>query len=241
MSQTDLAYSVEAALAAMELTTNFKKFVVDNRTLWSTFGRMDSHLYRAKLMKLMDKDGLTKEQRLVVHFLFSVVKKKSRVLEGLNGMSDTVKGMGFYDPVKSFIAGRITDYNTASKSPDKFPGTHIPITNPGLDMLMWKLQTPKAERTLDAFFARTTSIQLHLSTEAQEKSKSGYKYYWDNVVKGTRNTATTEEAKYREDYYNTSAGDKYPLVGDDLKPLAPSNAKTGYSLKEIEDYLKLGE
>jgi len=232
-----LEYSVEAALTAMELTTSFKKFVVDNRTLWSTFGKMDSHLYRKKLMKLMDAAKLTKEQRLVVHFMFAVVKRKSRVIDGMAGLSDATKAMPWFDPVKSFISGTIVDYNVSAKTPDKFPGTHVPTTNPGLDMMLWRLSTEPKDRTLDAFFIRTTSVQLHLAPDAQAKAKLGYKSYWDDVVKGTKNTVKTEEAKYREEYYNTSAGDTYLLVMDNLKELKPKNMEVGYTLEEITAWM----
>jgi len=233
----DLVYSVGAALNAMSLTVEFKKYVVDNRVLWSTFGKMDSHLYRKKLMKLMEAAKLTQEQKLVVHFLFSVVKKKSRVIDGLAGLSADTQKMSWFEPVKSFISGTIVDYNVSAKTPDKFPGTHVPTTNPGLDMMLWRLSTDPKDRTLDAFFIRTTSVQLHLAPESQAKAKLGYKSYWDDVVKGTKNSVKTEDSKYREDYYNTSAGDTYLLVDDNLKEVKPKNSKVGYTLEEITNWM----
>lgn len=241
MSQNDLDFSVVAALSAMELTETFMKFVKDNRELWLTFGKMDSSLYRKKLMRLMKIANLNAEQRLVVHFLFAVVKKKSRVIDGLNALPDGAKSMAWYEPVRTFIAGTITDYNTSAKAPDKFPGTHIPTTNPGLDLLMWRIMTPRKDRNSKDFFARTTSIQLMLDRETQDLAKSGYKYYWDEVVKGTRNTTKTEDSKYREEYYETSAGDTYLLVDDKLKEIPPKNKETGYTLKEIEAWIIVGE
>jgi hypothetical protein len=237
MSQLGSVLSVEAALKAMDLTDNFKSFARSNRELWSTFGKMDSHLYRAKLFKLFALAKLTPEQIVVVYFLFAVVKKKSRVLDGLNGLNDTAKAMPWYDPVKTFIAAYITDYNSAAKSAEKFPGTHVPTTNPGMDLLMWRLMTSKEERSIDGFFARTTSIQLKNGPQAQEKAKSGYKSYWDNTVKGSKNSTPTEEAKYREEYYETSAGDEYFLLNDDLKEVKPANPSVGYTLEEIEKWM----
>lgn len=237
---TDLDYSVAAALKAMELTDAFAKFVVDNRTLWSTFGMMDSTLYRKKLMRLMNAAKLTPEQRLVVHFLFAVVKKKSRVLDGLAGLSDAAKSMTWFEPVRTFIAGTIVDYNANAKSPDKFPGTHVPTTNPGLDLLMWRLMTSKENRNLDEFFMRTTTVQLFLNKEAQEKAKSGYKLYWDETVKSSKNPVKTEEAMYREEYYNTSASDTYLLVNEKLEEVKPADKINGYTLEEITAWMNAG-
>jgi hypothetical protein len=241
MASGDLDYSVTAALRGMELTEPFVTFVKAHRDLWLTFGTMNSHLHRKKLMKLMDAAKLTKEQRLVVHFLFAVVKNKSRVMDGLASMPDSVKTFAWYEPVRTFIAGNIVDYNSAAKASEKFPGTHIGITNPGLDMLMWRIMTPKAERSLDRFFIRTTSIQLKLDKETQEMAKSGYKLYWDTVVVGTRNTTATEEAKFRENYYNTSAGDMYLLVDDNLKEFPPKVEAKGYTREEIEKWIAIGD
>lgn len=237
MSQHDLEYSVSTALKGMALTDEFKKFVTSNRELWLTFGKMDSHLYRKKLMKLMEAAKLTKDQKIVVYFLFTIVGKKSRVIDGMNAMPDHVKSMAWFDPVRAFIATTMTDYNTSAKAVDKFPGTHVAATNPGLSLMLWKLSVEEEARTVEAFFAKPITVQLHLSQECQERAKSGYKFYWDETVQGSKNTMNTEEAKYREEYYNTSAGDKYLLVTDGLREVEPANKNLGYSMKEIEMWL----
>lgn len=236
----DSDYSVKSALDKMLMSTDFKKFAKDNRALWSTFGKMDSHQYRKKFMKLVETHKLTRESILAVHFFFSIVKKKSRVLDGMDGLPEDVKKKAWFEQTRNFVAAAIVDYNTAAKGPDKFPGTHISTCNPGLDLFLWRLCTPKEERTLEAFFARTTSVQMNLNPAMQAKAKAGYKEYWDNVVKGTKNTVKTEDAKYREEYYLTSAGDTYNLVeesGSDklVEVAAPA---TGYSEKDLMDWMK---
>lgn len=237
MASGDTGFSVADALKEMMITPSFKKFVEDNKELWLTFGTMDSAAYRKKLMKLMAAAKLNKEQRLVIHFFFAVVKKKSRVLEGMSAFDESVKQKEWYEPVRSFIAGTLTDYNTQAKSADKFPGTHVPTTNPGLDLLMWKLMSKKEHLTIENFFARTTSVQLNLNAEMQSLAQVGYKNYWDNVVKDSRNEVKSEKPQYREDYYKTSAGDTYNLVDGSLKELPPANVKTGYTRKEIENWI----
>jgi len=240
MSLPDSDYSVKSALEKMELTESFKTFVTGNRELWSTFGKMDSHLYRKKLMKLMEKANLTAEQKLIVYFFFAVVKKKSRVIEGMNGLPDHQKSASWFTPVMTFIAGTMTDYNSQAKNPDRFPGTHVPTTNPGLDLLMWRLMTEKEDRTIDNFFRRTTSVQLHLDEAMQAKAKSGYKFYWDSVVTGTKNTMSVEAPQHREAYYETSAGDTYFLVNDSMKELKPADKDKGYTEKEISAWIAIG-
>jgi len=240
MSTNASVYNVKNAIREMALTDDFKTYIVANRESWSTFGKMDSHLYRKKLMDLMAAAKLTADQKLVVYFLFSVVKKKSRVMEGLNGLDDATKSKTWYDPVRTFIATTIVDYNTAAKSAGKFPGTHIPSTNPGLDLLLWRIMTPKESRTIEGFYARTTSVQMANDVAMQEKAKSGYKLYWDEVVKGTKNTATTEESKFREDYYLTSAGDAYKLLDESLKTIEPKNREVGYTEAEIKAWVAEG-
>jgi len=240
MSLTASAFSVKSALEKMELTEAFKTFVTGNRELWSTFGKMDSHLYREKLMKLMNTAGLSAEQKLIVYFFFAVVKKKSRVIEGMNSLPDAQKNATWFSPVMTFVAGTMTDYNSQAKNPDKFPGTHVPTTNPGLDLLMWRLMTDPKDRNKENFFRRTTSTQLHLDTEMQAMAKSGYKFYWDSVVTGTKNSMSVEAPQHREAYYDTSAGDKYFLLTDTMKEIKPKSMEMGYTEKEISDWIATG-
>lgn len=238
---TDMDYSVMAALEAMQVTSNFKTYVTDNRTLWSTFGKMDSHQYRKKFMKLIQAHKLSKESALAVQFFFALVKKKSRVLDGLDGLPEQAKKSTWFEQTRNFVATVVVDYNVSAKTADKFPGTHIPTCNPGVDLFLWRLSISKEERTLEAFFARTTSVQMCLDSAMQARAKAGYKDYWDNVVKGTKNTVKTEEAKFREEYYNTSAGDTYYLVVEDkngnLSEMPPKDKSKGYTEQELKDWM----
>jgi len=233
------AYSVGAMMSAMKVSDKIKTFIVSNQDLWDGFGKMDSHKYRAKLMKLMSSSKLTEDSKVMVFFLFSVVKKKSRVLDAMDGLDENTKAEAWFTPTRTFIATTIVDYNTQAKSASKFPGTHIPTTNPGLDILFYVMMTPEENRSLEELSRRPTFAQLHLDPKMQEVAKSGYKYYWESVVTSTKNTTVVEKPSYKEEYYNTSAGDKYYLIGADSKEIKPMDLNSGYSEKEIKDFLKM--
>ncbi|RKF65755.1 hypothetical protein GcM3_116019 [Golovinomyces cichoracearum] len=69
------------------------------------------------------------------------------------------------------------------------------------------------EVTSDKLYKRPTTSQLNLDFDCQSKVKIGYQYYWEEVVKGTKNpdtkTKDLEEPKMREEYYENPAAEKY--------------------------------
>jgi len=74
---------------------------------------------------------------------------------------------------------------------------------------------------------------------SQSKAKEGYKYYWDQIIQGTKNPDAKEldlpKPMMRESYYANAESDKYPLISHQLKPVAPPT--TGYTDKHIQDWI----
>lgn len=227
---------VKAALAKMSFTDELKSYIAANQSTWANFGKMTSHLYREKLMKLMDNNNLSPESRFMVFFFFSVIKNQPRVLKSLNDLPSEVKAQAWFNGTRDFIATHVTQYVTATSGNQKFPAVNIPSCNPGLDILVFCLITNPADKTVDNLRNRTTFSQLFLDSEMQSQAKIGYANYWDNIVQGTKNPNSTEEPKMREQYYNTTAGDKYKLIGLNMKEI--DTPSTGYTRKIIEDYMR---
>lgn len=227
---------VVAALAKMSLTESLKNYIKSNQEQWANFGKMTSHLYREKLLKMMDSNSLTAEAKFMVFFFFSVIKNKPRVLKAMDAMSSDVKAEPWFNPTRDFIAAHVTQYVTETVGNNKFPAVNIPSCNPGFDILVFSLITNPADKTIAELRNRTTFSQLDLSDDMQAQAKIGYAHYWDTIVQGTKNTTATEEPKMRENYYQTTAQDRYKLVGLDMKEVKVPEG--GYKEKDILDYLK---
>jgi len=236
--------SVKESLLRLSKSKDLETYIVESRTMWAVFGKMNSHLYRAILMKRMAEANLDPESQFMVFFLHSVIKNRDRILKSMDAMSPAEQAQKWFNPVKTFISTHVTQYVSDVVRSKKFPAVNIPSCNPGLDILVYCLITDPNERTLVELFNRPTASQLLLDSTAQEEAKIGYKYYWDTVVRGTKNpdaklpNSQLEVPKFREEFYDNQAGDQYMLVDLNLKEVPPLNASRGYSLEELRNYLK---
>jgi len=231
---------VQAAMSKISLSSDLKNFISTNVSVWETFGKMSSHLYREQLMKAMVSANLKPDECFMVFFFFSVIKNQPRVIKAMKKMSDADKNQSWYQPVFTFINTRICQYVTESATSGKFPAVNIPTCNPSLDIYIFTIMTKTESKTIENLKLRTTMSQLYLAVDAQAKAKEGYTEYWTNIVKGTRNKDNkgdnAEKPGMNEDYYNTGASDQYLLLDDKFKEIqAPAG---GYTLANLENYLK---
>lgn len=235
--------TIQQTMERLSLTEEVRNYIMDRRDLWVNFGKMNSHIYRAMLMKRMADAGLNGEAKLMVFFLFSVIKNQGRVLRAMDAMADVDKQAAWFTPVRNFINVHVTQYVSESLRSRKFPAVNIPNCNPGFDMLAYCMMTHPNERTINDLFMRPTAVQLALDSICQELARQGYAHYWDVVVQGSRNpdakgpASELEPPKYREAYYQTAAGDTYKLIKLNLQEVNPSNPDLGYTLKDVYEYL----
>jgi hypothetical protein len=235
------AFEVAEALSMLSMSIELKNYIESKTAEWTNFGKMNSHIYRAMLMRMMAESGLTQEAKFMVFFFFSVIKNQPRILKAMDQMTAEEKAKPWFSATRDFIATKITQYVSAMNKTKKFPAVNIPGCNPGLDILNWCLITPKNDRTVEVLKDRTTFCQLNLNDEMQTLAKVGYENYWNNIVKGTKNpdkeSQTLEEPKMREEYYLNPASDKYNLIGVDLKEIPPMTNQSGYTRDELVRYM----
>jgi len=237
---SNMTTGIQATMSKLTLTAELKTYIQSNQDMWKTFGKMSSHIYRKMLMDEMEKANLKNEEKLMVFFFFSVIKNQPRIVKAMKNMNDADRAQTWYNPVFNFISTRITQYVSQANSNNRFPAVNVPTCNPGLDIFFYKLITKPEDRSIDDLKNRTTFSQLHLDSEMQGIAKEGYKNYWDNVVKGSKNPDKEKEKleapQMREEYYLTGASDQYLLLDDKFKEItAPT---TGYTRATIENYLK---
>jgi len=232
------------ALSSVSLTPALVKYLKDKRGMWKTFGKMNSHLYRAQLFTKMDEMKLTAEAKLLVFAMSAVIKNQPRIVQAMKDTpaEEQFTGSDIWFQVRNFFETECTQYVSKAKTNKKFPVVNMPNTLPGLDILLFCLISEDIDRTMTNLSYRPTFVQIHLRNDAQTKSKEGNEHFWTNIVKGTRNDDKVEAASFKENYYNTSAGDSYSLYTLDPKgqivEFPKVNPKEGYSLPEVENYLR---
>jgi len=237
-----LLISVAESLLRMELTAENAAYIIKNRDVWASFGKMNSHIYRTRLENMLEQAGVGMEGKLMVKFFFSVIKNQKRVSDALKLLPPDVQAKTWYNEVRNFVDVHVTQYVSNVETSNKFPAVNIPNCNPGLDMLFYVLFTHPNERSVADMSTRPTFCQLNLDPVLQEEARDGYRVYWDVIVTGSKNPDAVpknlEVPQFREEYYNTSAGDMYNLVGLDLKEIEPADPDLGYTAEELYNYVK---
>jgi hypothetical protein len=237
-AQVKMMLSVKEALDRLNFTEDTKNYILDRREMWATFGKMNSHLYRAILMKRMKDANLDGICQFIVFFLFGVIKNQGRVSRALDAMEPQDKALPWFGPVKAFVDTHVTQYVSDVVKSKKFPAVNIPTCNPGLDILVYALITHPNNRSIEEVTVRPTFSQLDLDGNMQAEAKEGYRYYWESVVKGSRNPdkTTLEVPQFREEYYANSLNDKYKLVDLELNEVPPTDANLGYTMEDVYAY-----
>lgn len=235
---------VSDTLSELTVTANLVSYLITKREMWTTFGKMNSHLYRKKLMDKMKAKRLNSESMLMVWAMASVIKSQPRIIQA---MDDTPEAERFsssevWFAVRDFFQTECTQYVSVANKTKKFPVVNIPTTMPGLDILMYCLTTENEERTIDTLKVRPTFSQIFLRADVQTVAKEGYTTFWNMIVRGTRNEDKVDKPEMREEFYRNSEADKYQLLMLDPKakiiPFPMALATQGYSRVEVENYLR---
>jgi hypothetical protein len=242
MASTNM-FTVADALANLKVTDQSLKELGTDNDLWGMFGKKDSHLLRAKLFKILKVKKMTPEATFMVFFFHAVIKNRDRILQAFDTLPDNIKSIPSVVSAKEFINSSIVQY-TDQESATKFASVHLPTTMPGADLMMTALIIDDNNESLEStIFTKQTFSQINISPSLQEVNKSAQRMFWDNVVKTSKNEArrtrkVTEELKFHEEYYNTSAADKYLLVDLEMNEVKPANVMNGYTKEEVVTWFK---
>jgi len=240
--------SVTEAVGAMNLSTEFVKFVKDNADQWLGFGTSNSHILRAKLMRLMQKAGLTEMEKFAVYFFCARVKDKERILMGMSMLPKEIQEKQWFINVQKFY-NQYTVKWPKLETANNFATLHLPNTNPGLHLLsvamMFDWTKLSDNDIVENLLPEQPMGQLKLSAALQEKHKEHSKIFWNETVKGTKNpkaelTKREVEKGFIEEYYNTSSGDQYPLIkiGPNNSFIIEDMPADGYTDKNIVSWYK---
>jgi len=217
----------------------------ENKATFLTFGKKNSHILRKKLMDLFSESNLSKEAQFMVYFFCAMIKRKDRIMDGLEKLPDTLKEESWFDEVHDFFEEKCVTFPDDETS-ENFATIHLPSTNPPLSIACRVMMVSKKDRTLDMLLDMQEFGQIHINTELQMMHKEKMKKFWtETVTKTTHKTnqmsfnriARTEKA-FQEDIYQNQANDKYPLMNMHWKTVMPTNEETGYTKEEIVGWLE---
>jgi hypothetical protein len=232
------------ALGSVTINQAMVDYFTGRQEEWKFFGKMNSHLYRQQLFARMEEKGLDSEAMMLVYAMSSIIKSQPRIVQA---MIDTPENerfatRGVWFAVRNFFDSECTQYVSTARRDKKFPVVNIPNTMPGLDILWFCLCTKDEDRIMDNLKIRPTFSQMSLMPDVQTVAKEGYEYFWNEIVKGTRNSDNVERPMMREEYYQNSASDMYRLITltatNSLTLLAASHTSGRYSMAEVENYLR---
>jgi hypothetical protein len=224
---TTLEVSFVGAYSDMVEFISTMKFEYDGLNLLDGFGMYNSHLYRAKLHRLMNTDKLSPQARFWTFAILSKMPDPGRVLANLQ----IFKEKKWYDSVRKFIEDRIIKYTNAS--PTQFSGLHVASCAPSMAALVYVLSKPDCD--VAAFLSNKWAAQLALNDNMQAVQKNWETEFWKTVVTTTKKPGAKEfKAEFREDFYNNKAGDRYLLVYPN-KTVARNEP---YDQTAIENYIE---
>jgi hypothetical protein len=235
---TTSIFSVAEALKSISLSDQTLEAISKDIDFWNTFGKKDSHLLRAKLFKLFRDSKIDHDTIFMVFFFFSVVKNKTRVMESMDNLPEELKALPIVTRAKDFIRDKLVQY-VSQESSKNFAVVHLPTTMPGVDLLATAYHTRSTTEAMEKnIFEKQTFTQMHINAELQAINKKAQENFWNNIVTTSKNQArntkqVSETLKFHEQYYNTSAADKYYLIDHDFKEIKPSDLTNGYTKKEI--------
>jgi len=111
--------SVPSALLNLSINKDMINYIKDNRAVWASFGKKNSHMYRTELFTSMSTSKLNPEAQLMVLFFFSVIKNRDRVLKAMGLLDAEMQKADWFVPAKGFIESRVVQYVTQAERQNK--------------------------------------------------------------------------------------------------------------------------
>jgi len=226
--------SVSDALSAMNISSSIMGLVTSQRDIWMTFGKKNSHLLRAQLFKMFEEAKMTQEGKFMIFYFFAMIKNHGRVLAAMDNLPQDFKSEKWFKEVQTFIKNKLVQYVSQERN-GKFAVVHLPTTMPGLDILCFSMATDGDMKNIDEIIKRQCFAQLDLDEDLQAENKAAQMNFWENEVTRSNNDNKSAFKKgFQEDFYNTSAGDKYCLLN--LKMQERTIPPGGYSKSDLEQW-----
>jgi len=186
---------------------------------------MDSKKYATKLYRIVVAQNLTPEEFTTVVVFATAVKNKKRIMNSMKPF----RGKPWFKNVESFFRNNVIQY-TGEEEEDTFPVVHIPSCLPFLASRIWLQIT--TEPTVEKFLQNLWAAQINLDAALMARQKAFETNFWTEVVK--------KGGSNYEEYWDTKASDKYPLLKKDGTAFGNANVIAGtqaYSEAAIQKWI----
>jgi hypothetical protein len=172
------------------------------------FGLKNSHVYREIFLAILRNNSIDPAISTYIVLCTVAIKSRIRIISALS--SPKFASLSWAAKTKKFFEKHTVQYTSEVKGDNsKIAVVHIPSCVPTLACACWKVITPPEMRTVDNFIANLWAAQLRLNDALMVRQKIWEKNFWDNVVK---KGSGAYESGFKENYWNTKAGDEYPLM-----------------------------
>lgn len=219
----------------------------------SSFGMLDSHMYRSIFLKLCEKEGLSVEAMALVIFFSSIVKDPKRICDAIEALEE-VEDLVALEEAKDFMENHTTKYT--NRQPNKmFPLVKLPDSFASLATLytaryisLDHLSIPSnlsAAQRRSMLLDQASSVvintmhfcNMNIGSELQALNRIWEEKLWTEDIKVTFNKARNSKHKigeFHEDIYLTRARDKYPFIDVEGNKFRINPINT---ISELQEYI----
>lgn len=213
---TDILTKIGMELPSDLVVTDFKDF-----------GKMTSHIYRAKfftiISNLMKTQAFDAKSVAPIVYFATLIKNKKRIIDGLNRLASKYKDAKWFKDTVLFYNGYSVQYVTdMDRSTEMvFPVVNIPTMMPNVAAHFFKQHLKRDgvvrndAKMLEDFMHNLWFCQLRIESSLMEEHKNWEREFWNNTVKKTKNTDTEgfkANRGFQEDFYMTKAADDYQFI-----------------------------
>jgi len=240
MASTNVQFDLSQSLVALQTSAEFNTFLAANRGFLDLFGKKNSHLLRNKLERLMTANNLTADAKFAVYMLCSAMRRKDRIMQGIEDLPQPVRSLQWMQAVRTFINARMCTW-PKDEGATTFATIHVASANPPFAMYSYGKVWRYEDLTLENLVKEQVFGQLHLSEGVQKVHKMAMIIFWCRTVSRTTRTDTDFNSRagslsaFDNTIYRNQIADRYVLINEDKTARAPG--ADGYSWQDIIDWL----
>jgi len=187
------------------------------------FGKMNSHIYRAKFyavcQELVDKGSIRWNSVNSIIYLATLIKNRQRILNGLTQLYDKYNNTTWLPDCVYFYTNATCQYVSEAERTGLFPVVNLPSCQPNLAAHFYKLhlkgdKVPRSDvDLLKKFTENLWFCQLRITPEMKAKHKIWETNFWNATVKKSKNTDSSRyERGFNDTYYQTKSEDDYKFI-----------------------------
>lgn len=187
------------------------------------FGKMTSHIYRAKFYKvvqeMVDSGEIQYSSVSVVIYFATLIKNKKRIVDAMANLSPKYGTTTWFQDTLKFYQTACVQYVSEAERTGLFPVVNIPSCQPNLAAHFFKMhlmRDGKARSDVDLFKIFMENLwfcQLRVTEALKNKHQDWENKFWTQTVKKSKNPDSGRYEKgFNQTYYETKRADDYGFI-----------------------------